>query len=62
MHPFFYLSMSIFLFICPLENMIYKGLDDDEAGFLNLVAYQQANRDAELLQLEREEISTFKVS
>ena len=42
--------------------MIYKGLDDDEAGFLNLVAYQQANRDAELLQLEREEISTFKVS
>jgi DNA invertase Pin-like site-specific DNA recombinase len=45
-----------------LKNMIYKGLDDEEAGFLNNVAYQQTRRDQLLIQKERDEINAFRVS
>lgn len=41
--------------------MIYKGLDEEEAGFLNMITYQQSSRESQLLQQEREEINAFKV-
>ena len=41
--------------------MIYKGLDDEEAGFLNLITYQQTSRESQLIQQEKEEIQAFKV-
>ncbi len=42
--------------------MIYKGLDDEEAGFLTMVAQQQADRQALVRQQEKEEIVAFRVS
>ena len=44
------------------ENMIYKGLDDDESKFLHLVAKQQAEQKAQKLQQEKEEILLFQIS
>ena len=41
--------------------MIYKGLDDEEAGFLNLITYQQTSKESQLIQQEKEEIQAFKV-
>ena len=41
--------------------MIYKGLDDDEAGFLQFVAVRQAERDAEDKRKELEELSDYRV-
>ena len=41
--------------------MIYKGLDEEEAGFLNLITYQQTSRESQLIQQEKEEIQAFKV-
>ncbi|XP_019856664.1 PREDICTED: protein FAM192A-like isoform X2 [Amphimedon queenslandica] len=44
------------------KNMIYKGLDEEEAGFLNMITYQQSSRESQLLQQEREEINAFKTA
>ena len=45
-----------------IENMIYKGLDDDESKFLSMVYQQQAQQKAEKLQQEKEEILSFRIS
>ena len=45
-----------------VENMIYKGLDDDESKFLHLVSKQRAEQKAQRLQQEKEEILFFKIS
>ena len=45
-----------------IENMIYKGLDDEESNFLHLVSKQQAEQKAQKLQEEKEEILLFKIS
>lgn len=45
-----------------IENMIYKGLDDDESKFLHLVSKQQAEQKAQRLQEEKEEILLFQIS
>jgi len=42
--------------------MIYKGLDDDESKFLSMVYQQQAQKKAEKLQQEKEEILSFRIS
>ena len=42
--------------------MIYKGLDDDEAGFLNFVAQRQADNEADAIQREMKEVSEYRVS
>ena len=42
--------------------MIYKGLDDDESGFLTFVAKRQADHDADVIQNEIEEVSAYRVS
>ena len=42
--------------------MIYKGLDEEEAGFLTLVADKQAQMDAQAKQRETEEVSEYRVS
>ena len=44
------------------ENMIYKGLDDEEAVFLQMVADKKAAHNAEVAMIEREELSEFRVS
>jgi hypothetical protein len=44
------------------ENMIYKGLDEDEAGFLTLVAQKQAEVEAGIKRRETEEVSDYRVS
>ena len=44
------------------ENMIYKGLNDDEAVFLQRIADQKAAYNAEVAMIEREELSVFRVS
>ncbi len=42
--------------------MIYKGLDDEEAGFLTLVAKKKAEKLADITRREREELSEYRVS
>ena len=42
--------------------MIYKGLDDEEAGFLAFVVQRQADQKALVNQREKEEVSAFRVS
>lgn len=42
--------------------MIYKGLDDDESKFLNMVVQQQAQQQAEKLRQEKDEILLFRIS
>ena len=42
--------------------MIYKGLDDEEAGFLTFVAQQQADHKALVRKQEKKELSEFRVS
>ena len=44
-----------------LENMIYKGLDDEEASFLNVIVDQQALQIRNMLNREKEEISVYRV-
>ena len=44
-----------------LENMIYKGLDDDEAVFLQLIADKQAKQAAETRNQEKEELQAYRV-
>ena len=44
-----------------LENMIYKGLDDEEASFLNVIVDQQALQIRNMLNREKEEISIYRV-
>lgn len=44
------------------ENMIYKGLNDEEATFLQFVAEKQSQLDAEKKQAEREEVLAYRVS
>ena len=43
------------------ENMIYKGLDDDESGFPSFVAKRQAEHDADVIRNEIEEVSAYRV-
>ena len=52
----------IYMMNCFIENMIYKGLDDEEAGFLAFVVKQQAEQKALVNRREKEEVSAFKVS
>lgn len=42
--------------------MIYKGLDNEEANFLNFVAEQQAVGDAAKWHQEVEEVTAYRVS
>ncbi len=42
--------------------MIYKGLDDEEAGFLTMVAQKQADQDADTIRREIEEVTEYRVS
>ena len=42
--------------------MIYKGLDDEEASFLTLVAKKQAEQQDEIVRREMEEVSEYRVS
>ena len=44
-----------------IENMIYKGLDDEEASFLTFVAQRQADQETEMIKREIEEVHTFRV-
>ena len=44
------------------ENMVYKGLDEDEAGFLNMVSSRQAQLEADVLRREIQEVSEYRVS
>ena len=41
--------------------MIYKGLNDEEAGFLQFVADRQAEHEAEVIKEEIEEVSAYRV-
>ena len=41
--------------------MIYKGLNDDEASFLQTVAERQAEMDMKKREEEDEEISSYRV-
>ena len=43
------------------ENMIYKGLDDEEASFLNTVVNEQTKQMKERLERERAELSAYRV-
>ena len=60
-------SMCLFFSYCHsymyhlLENMIYKGLDDEEASFLNVIVDQQALQIRNMLNREKEEISVYRV-
>ena len=38
------------------ENIIYKGLDDEESVFLQMVADRKAAHNAEVAMIEREEL------
>lgn len=52
---------SISMFVRIPENMIYKGLDEDESTFLQFVADRQAERDDELVREEIKEVSAYRV-
>ena len=41
--------------------MIYKGLDDEEAGFLNFVVDQHASHFREMMNREKEELTAYRV-
>ena len=43
------------------ENMIYKGLDDEESVFLTFVADRKAEHEDELIKEEIEEVSAYRV-
>ena len=45
-----------------VENMIYKGLDDEEARFLNIVSEKQAEAEEKQILEEMQEIKQFRVS
>lgn len=47
---------------CFLENMIYKGLNEEDASFLSTVAKKQAELDAKRFDNESEELQEFRVS
>lgn len=49
------------MFVRTPENMIYKGLDEDESTFLQFVADRQAERDDELVREEIKEVSAYRV-
>ena len=49
------------MFVRIPENMIYKGLDEDESTFLQFVADRQAERDDELVREEIKEVSAYRV-
>ena len=55
-------SFILFLLLFSLENMIYKGLDDDESRFLNFVAEKQVQYDAEKTKEETQELSEYRVT
>ena len=42
--------------------MIYKGLDDEEARFLNIVSEKQAEAEEKQILEEMQEIKQFRVS
>ena len=44
----------------PAENMIYKGLDDDEAKFLNFVSERQSEKEDAMYRQEIEEITEYR--
>ena len=48
--------------VFPVENMIYKGLDEEEAGFLNQVVNRQAELQVHNMRREIEEVSEYRVS
>ena len=58
-----HIAMQFNLCLPPhLENMIYKGLNEDDAQFLSNVAQKQAEMDGKRFELESEEIAEFRVS
>ena len=45
----------------PLENMIYKGLNEEDATFLGFVAKKQAEIDQKRFDDESEELQEYRV-
>ncbi len=43
------------------ENMIYKGLDDDESVFLTHVAERRAEHEADVIRSEISEVTAYRV-
>jgi hypothetical protein len=52
-------NMPLYLLI---ENMIYQGLDDEEADFLNTVEQQKNESDTKRWEEEIKELRKFKIS
>ena len=48
--------------MCPPENMIYKGLDEDESAFLQFVVDRQIEQEDEVVKNEIQEVSAYRVS
>ena len=48
--------------VCPPENMIYKGLDEDESAFLQFVVDRQIEQEDEVVKNEIQEVSAYRVS
>lgn len=42
--------------------MIYKGLDDEESGFLTFVAQRKAEQEADVIRNEIKEVVAYRVS
>ena len=51
----------IMMVFCITENMIYKGLDDEEAHFLTFIAQRRADQETEMIKREIEEVHSFRV-
>lgn len=43
------------------ENLIYKGLDDEESVFLTMVADRRAEHEADIIRTEISEVSAYRV-
>ena len=50
------------VFTRPPENMIYKGLDEDESAFLQFVVDRQIEQEDEVVKNEIQEVSAYRVS
>ena len=50
------------LYLCHQENMIYKGLDDEEAQFLHFVMQREAEQASQRWEEEIKEVTAYRVS
>ena len=58
----FLLLLLLLLLVSPPENMIYKGLDEDESAFLQFVVDRQIEQEDEVVKNEIQEVSAYRVS